>query len=588
MGALQSERLRDPLFPMPRYTGTSALCRPGVAMGRPRILFIDAYDSFSNNIISLLTTVLGADVDVLHIDPPHLDPKRPGFKDALRKQDVGIMKHIWDLEEQDLVPVLGICLGFQSLVVSCGAVVKRLQTGLHGMIREIDHQTAAHDGNIFANVPTFKATLYHSLHADIGQESVSATEWQNAKWASPPLSPDIVPLAWTYEDRGNMVERILMGVRHRTKPFWGLQYHPESVCTESTGHRVISNWFHEAMAWNRATGREPESVSLEAQVAQKQEAPNLTNAGAASGSSSLLQNTSALASFGLDANYYSWSLDIPLHIEVPDVVEILQDGQNEFIVLDSASAKIRRTGLDVRGRYSIIALDVDEALKLEYRTGERHVTAHCPSTPGAAQHTTEKVELSPGQTIWQFLADFWTRRQISSHETPDPFIGGFMGYTTTAPRPAGPLLRLGNSEPSVIDHLEGDPAHPNALKRRARRPGMAPVDRRQARALPDLVDAIQANFGKAQAHHSTELTPPHTPASGHVAPKIRVPDAAEYEAKVRACQAFIAAGDSYELCLTDQTLVTRPRSRHEGSLQTHEQQPTSSSSSPPPRRRRRV
>ncbi|KAI0108619.1 aminodeoxychorismate synthase [Nemania sp. FL0031] len=581
-------------------------------MGRPRILFIDAYDSFSNNIVSLLTTVLGADVDVLPIDPPHLDPKSAGFKDALRKQvapyhavvcgpgpgapdvdkDVGIMKHIWDLEEQHLAPVLGICLGFQSLVVSCGAVVKRLRTGLHGMIREIDHRRAEEDKNVFANVPTFKATLYHSLHADIGQESVSEAEWQNAKWASPPLYPDLVPLAWTYEDRGNMVERILMGVRHREKPFWGLQYHPESICTESTGHQVIVNWFQEAMAWNRATGRKPESVLPGVEIGEKLRTTVLEDTSVADGPPASLRNDTALTSFGLEARYLSRSLDIPLHIEVPDVVEILQDGKNEFIVLDSASAKIRRTGLDVRGRYSIIALDVDETWKLEYRTGEGHVTARGPPAFPAEQDTAEEIKLGPEQTIWQFLADFWTKRRISGHETPEPFIGGFMGYTTYELGLEGIDVKLHEerrhsradlsfawvTKSIVIDHLEGI----------LRIQTLSPSERTGSQWLESINDklvhspiwsnAMPANFGKAR-QHDYEITPPDTPTSGHITPKIGVPEAPEYEAKVRACQDYIAAGDSYELCLTDQTLITRPRSRFEGSLQKHPHDKTTSPSS---------
>ncbi|KAI0457107.1 aminodeoxychorismate synthase [Xylaria acuta] len=569
-------------------------------MGRPRILFIDAYDSFSNNIVSLLTTALEVDVDVLPIDPVHLDPKRPGFRDALGKlvrqyhavvcgpgpgapdadKDVGIMKHIWDLEGQDLAPVLGICLGFQSLVVSCGAVVKRLQTGLHGMIREIDHLVAKQDGNIFVDVPTFKATLYHSLHADVGQESVPAGEWQDAKWGSLPPFPDIVPLAWTYEDRGNMVERILMGVRHRTKPFWGLQYHPESVCTESAGHQVIVNWFQEAMAWNYAAGRKPETVSPATNASGKLNAHALADISATNGSSSWLRDDGILSSFGLDAKYNSRSLDIPLHMEVPDVVEILQDGKNEFIVLDSSSAKLRRAGLDVRGRYSVIALDVDDALKLEYRTGERHVTANYSSAPQKARETVEKVELGPGQTIWQFLADFWTKRRIPSHETPDPFIGGFMGYTTYELGLEGIDVKLYKerrhdradlsfawvTKSIVIDHLEGN------LRIQTLSTSAELESQRWLETIADKLtrspiwsNAIPANFGKVR--QGDELTPPHTPASGHAAPKICVPAAPEYESKVRACQDFIAAGDSYELCLTDQTLVTRPRSRFEGSLQ---------------------
>ncbi|KAI0814651.1 aminodeoxychorismate synthase [Xylaria sp. FL0064] len=584
-------------------------------MGRPRILFIDAYDSFSNNIVSLLTTVLDADVEVLPIDPPHLDPKKTGFKDALGKQvrpyhavvcgpgpgapdvdkDVGIMKHIWDLEGQDLPPVLGICLGFQSLVVSCGAVVKRLRTGLHGMIREIDHLTTSHDGNIFAGVPTFKATLYHSLHADVGQEAVSAAEWQNAKWDSPPLFPDIVPLAWTYEDRGDVVERILMGVRHQTKPFWGLQYHPESICTESTGHQVIRNWFQEAMAWNHTTGRKPESVILESAVIGKRETPMLAETRPADDPSSWLYGDGILASFGLDAKYLSRSLDIPLHVEVPDVVEILQDGRNEFIVLDSASAKIKRTGLDVRGRYSIIALDVDEAVKLEYRTGQDHVTVR--------GETIEKVKLKPGQTIWQFLADVWVKRQIASSETPDPFIGGFMGYTTYELGLEGINVKLQQerrhdradlcfawvTKSIVLDHLEGILRLQTLSSSSTSEGGQQWLESTADKLMrsPTWSNAMAvANFaGRAQ---SNQITPPHTPTSGHIAPAICVPDASEYEAKVRLCQDFIAAGDSYELCLTDQTLITQPQSRLEGVLalsplplekkQQYQQQHTSPSS----------
>ncbi|KAI0517644.1 aminodeoxychorismate synthase [Xylaria bambusicola] len=587
-------------------------------MGRPRILFIDAYDSFSNNIVSLLTTVLGADVDVLHIDPPHLSPEKAGFKQLLSKQirpyhavvcgpgpgapdvdkDVGIMKHIWALEGQDLPPVLGICLGFQSLVVSCGAVVKRLQTGLHGMIRQIDHLKTKDNANIFADVPTFKATLYHSLHADVGQQSISAPEWQTAKWDSPPLFPDVVPLAWTYEDRGDAVERILMGVRHRSKPFWGLQYHPESICTESIGHQVIKNWFQEAMAWNHATGRNPKSVIPETTISERLETSTIARNSPVDNRSSRVGDDGILSSFGLGAQYLSHSIDIPLHIEVPDVVEILQDGKNEFIVLDSASAKIRRTGLDVRGRYSIIALDVDEAVKLEYRTGSGRVIIRGGSPASSTGgDTIEKVNLDPSRTIWQFLADIWSKRQIQSRDTPDPFIGGFMGYTTYELGLEGINVELHkerrHSRPDlcfawvtrsiVIDHLEGVLRIQNLSSSEADGQQWLESIADKLVSSPTWSNALAGSNFDGKAHQSNQLTPPHTPTSGHMAPEISVPAASEYESKVRLCQEYIAAGDSYELCLTDQTLITQARSRFEGALlpRTHDnKKPSFSSSSP--------
>ncbi|KAI5924331.1 ADC synthase [Camillea tinctor] len=584
-----------------------------MTMSRPRILFIDAYDSFSNNIVSLLTTVLDADVDILPIDPPHLDPKTPGFKHDLRSElrrydavvcgpgpgspdserDVGLMKYIWELETDDLVPVLGICLGFQSLVVSCGGIVKKLRTGLHGMIREIDHANSESpnpcEGNIFHGVPAFKATLYHSLHADIGQESIAAAEWPNSKWESPSHLPDIIPLAWTYEDRGDSVERILMGIKRKGRPFWGLQYHPESICTESTGHGVIKNWFHEAMRWNQATGRKttvapahpsdttkPRRLSTrEIDEDEQSWKPELDDF------RSWLTGGSPLASSGLNAQYLSRCLDVPLHIEVPDIVEILQESQSEYIVLDSASAKANRIGSDVRGRYSIIALDVDEALKLEYRTGDRHITARVSRNQGSSQDAREIIKLGSHQTIWQFLAEFWTKRRMTSDESPSsPFLGGFMGYTTYELGLEGINVALREerhhnrpdlcfawvTKSIVVDHMEG------TLRIQQLSPSATALGRAWLDSVADQLtnssvwaDGLRADFQKRQPingggpNHQSQLTPPRTPTSGAVKSQIRAPDPAEYEAKVRLCQDYIAAGDSYELCLTDQTLITIPQ-----------------------------
>src|SRR4051812_4237740 len=160
-------------------------------MSRPRILFLDAYDSFSNNIVSLLTTLLGVDVDILPIDAD-LSPAKfaaelvnydavvcgpgPGSPDLA--SDVGLMTTVWT-SAYPQAPALGICLGFQSLARHLGAPVRRLRRGLHGMIHEVEHigiakSTTDHEvpdatapttnrGDIFTGVGKFRATLYHSL-----------------------------------------------------------------------------------------------------------------------------------------------------------------------------------------------------------------------------------------------------------------------------------------------------------------------------------------------------------------------------------------------------------------------------------------
>ena len=161
-----------------------------------RILFIDAYDSFSNSIIALLSHQLSISVESIKIDDPRfilndeafyrfLDGfsavvAGPGPGHPAQTQDVGLIGKLWNLPEQHILPVLGICLGFQSLAISHGASIRKLSRGLHGMIREIDRcPDGLAAGNIFAGVADFKATLYHSLCIDIGQQRVIPRLWRS-------------------------------------------------------------------------------------------------------------------------------------------------------------------------------------------------------------------------------------------------------------------------------------------------------------------------------------------------------------------------------------------------------------------------
>ncbi|KAJ1329438.1 para-aminobenzoate synthetase [Microdochium nivale] len=663
---------------------------------RPRILFLDAYDSFSNNIVSLLVDVTSAQVDILPIDAALLPPSPPSPDDdddddddkdrhhrhgrheqrereQLRRlvahydavvcgpgpgspacdRDVGLMRHVWALGGDDnggdgddvLLPALGICLGFQSLVAHCGGVVRRLSTGLHGMIREIDHvdnDLPLVSGNIFAGVPRFRATLYHSLFADISGGSGSSgrcwvledddggekEEWLRSRWDSPAHLPDIVPLAWVTEHREGFDERILMGVKHKRKPFWGLQYHPESVCTENAGHQVIRNWFAEAVRWNKARGRTTTAElpldlrGLTCSLPKKPETlsrqlftPDATIVAAAA---ALRPPPPLLWDHGLGCEYHSRTLRLPNHVEVPDVVESLQAGRRDFVVLDSASAKTARTGLDVKGRYSIIALDVDEALRLEYRTGSRRLTLRrCfrggdDSDVRGGSNTdndtkVEEVDFGDEHTIWTVLAAFWSRRQLPAENKEDngsthPFYGGFMGFTTYElglegidVQPLGRRDADGNvhdrpdlsfawvTRSAVVDHMEGTirlqtlsaPSLGGPLA------ASAWLDKTASSLVssPVWADGLGADFSSASRGGSDgdqrmlyavaaieamaqQPTPPLTPEtrSSRTTTRIHIPDAGEYEDKVRECQGHIAAGDSYELCLTDQTLITRPRS----------------------------
>jgi len=575
---------------------------------RPQVLFVDAYDSFSNNITALLAELLGADVSVLSIgSSPLLDG---GDLAALRAElarydavvcgpgpgspdndaDVGLMRHVWSLEEADAVPTLGVCLGFQSLVAHCGGRIRRLRRGLHGMVREIMHEGESNgaevEGNIFVGVGGFKATLYHSLCADIGQDGIAPEEWDHERWRATPGCPDIIPLAWVEEERDDGVERILMAVKHRRRPFWGLQYHPESVCTEAEGNRVVVNWFAEAMEWNRARGRVVESG--EGTMARKATKPSLL-------SQRLLLEDAAhpnemaegwWKTFGLHHEFQSTTVPLPDHVQVPDIVEVLSSKASEQIVLDSANAGLPAPPshvADVRGRYSIIALDVAESLRLEYHVGDDYATGRLHSVADIPVSITEKIHLDVYGGIWNLLADFQNNRRIEAEVDFDtPFQGGFMGYITYEQGLQGIGVPLpddrGHHRPDVcltwitksivVDHRNGL-LHVQQLRPRGIKNDLwterTAAKLQQSRIWQHWTGSDATRFsgnrtGPASSMVVTSLDEEKPRSFSAVRPCIATPQVAEYEKKVRECQDFIAAGDSYELCLTGQTKIMRPKS----------------------------
>lgn len=118
------------------------------------------------------------------------------------------------LAAQQGVPLLGVCLGHQSIGQAFGGVVERAARLMHGKTSRIRHDGAG----VFAGLPgEFTATRYHSLVVNTA------------------LPADLVATAWT-TDRNE-----LMGLRHRTLPIEGVQFHPESFLTEH-GHALLKNF----------------------------------------------------------------------------------------------------------------------------------------------------------------------------------------------------------------------------------------------------------------------------------------------------------------------------------------------------------
>lgn len=185
----------------------------------PRILVIDSYDSFVYNLVQYVGE-LGAEPVVVRNDQITVEQALAMEPDGVllspgpgRPEDAGILCQAIPAFAERGVPVFGVCLGHQAIGQVYGASVVRAPALMHGKTSPIDH-----DGTgVFAGVASpLTATRYHSLVID------------------PATVPDTLEVTATSDE-------IVMGVRHRTLPVEGVQFHPESILTQA-GHTIVGNF----------------------------------------------------------------------------------------------------------------------------------------------------------------------------------------------------------------------------------------------------------------------------------------------------------------------------------------------------------
>ena len=183
------------------------------------ILVIDNYDSFTYNLVHYLAE-LGAPARVVRNDALSVDEAFALRPDAVllspgpcTPNEAGICLDLLAAAPQDL-PIFGVCLGHQAIGQAFGGQVIRAKTLMHGKTSPIHHRGEG----VFAGLRDgFTAARYHSLAV-----------------LADPLPETLTVTAWT--DDGE-----IMGLKHRTRPIYGVQFHPESIATEG-GHQLLGNF----------------------------------------------------------------------------------------------------------------------------------------------------------------------------------------------------------------------------------------------------------------------------------------------------------------------------------------------------------
>jgi len=185
-----------------------------------KTLLIDNYDSFTYNLFQLLAEANGDEPIVVRNDSAGWSElAKLQFDNVVISPGPGSPDHDGDFGvcaeaiREAQVPLLGVCLGHQGLSWIHGGKVLPAPEVMHGRISAVLHEDSA----LFAGIPReFQAVRYHSLCVE------------------QPLPDELEPIAWTSDG-------VLMAVAHRTRPQWGVQFHPESICTDY-GRKLLANF----------------------------------------------------------------------------------------------------------------------------------------------------------------------------------------------------------------------------------------------------------------------------------------------------------------------------------------------------------
>ena len=460
------------------------------------MLLVDNYDSYTYNLYQLIAEVIGVAPVLLHNDAPdwsELDldsfdgivispgPGHPG-----RERDFGRCAQL--IEEAPL-PLLGVCLGYQGIGLAAGASVMAAPEPRHGHLSRIRHDT---DG-LFAGIPQgFIGVRYHSL------------------CLREPLPEALTATAWAEDG-------VVMAVRHRDRPQWGVQFHPESVASEH-GARLMANF--------RDLARAARPVRAGRSVAAQ---PRTLRSAA--------QPVGSAVPFRVEHR----SIE-PGDGTTPDAARIfaaLYADSSQAFWLDSSRVEAGRA------RFSFLGdSQGPHSETLTYRVG---VGAVRVTLPDGSTHYENG-------TVFDVLAERLRSLVVDAVDLPFGFVGGWVGYfgyelkadcgATRAATSATPdAVWTFADRLVVVDHQTGR-VHLVVL--------MRDDDEDTAAWLHRAECAVRDNVG-----HGAGLPAVSRDEVDLEAHLLR--DRVGYSRDIAACQSLLRAGESYEICLTNAVQLAAPR-----------------------------
>ncbi len=475
-------------------------------------LLVNNYDSYTYNVFHLLAAACGEEPIVVHNDMVSWRALErwdfnaivlsPGPGHPARWHDFGVCADILRSSE---IPVLGVCLGHQGLGHVLKATVTYAPTVMHGRLSPVKHTGEG----LFAGIPQdFDVVRYHSL-------AVSGSLGEEGR-----------EIAWTSDG-------VVMGIEHASRPLWGVQFHPESICTEY-GHQLFENFYALAQERKPKRARRLNRPSVPPRRCRRRSA--------ADSDVHLLTRT----------------------IEGEPQAELLFErlfGKEDFAFwLDSASTS---TNL---GQNSYLGSSIGpNRLVFEYDVEQGILTRH--DAAGVVEENG---------SFFGVLDRELEDRAIEPAQDPDHgLVGGFVGYlgyelkadcgaTNTHSSDVPDAVQMLANRVIAVDHVrgrthvlaiaKGEEAEAEQWLEEAEREVRDALAVASAELEPNGTPPAAPEPRDACAVGSGDLTANGTPIPPPKDPVVFRPGRGreQYLADIARCQSALGAGESYEVCLTDQ------------------------------------